>query len=101
MHVEMSGWPKHVQDVSLKPYLQRKFELTIKNVYVLWGLRVVIRIVRGGWSQVAERLGDLASNQKVAGSIPGCAKICCVLGKGTSPYFPRGNVSVLTVSRSG
>ena len=26
------------------------------------------------WSQMAERLGNRASNQKVAGSIPGCAK---------------------------
>ena len=34
-------------------------------------------------SQMAERLGNQASNQKVAGSIPGCAKLCCVLGQGT------------------
>ena len=52
-------------------------------------------------SQVAERLGNQASNQKVAGSIPGCGKLYCVLGQGISPYLPRGNVPVLTVSRSG
>ena len=29
--------------------------------------------------------GQMAINQKVAGSIPGLAKCCCVLGQGTSP----------------
>ena len=52
-------------------------------------------------SQVAERLGDRASNLKVTGLIPGRAKLRCVLGQGTSPYLPRGNVSVLTVNRYG
>ena len=52
-------------------------------------------------SQVAERLGNRATNLKVACSIPGRAKWRCVLGQGTSPYLPRGNVPVLTVSRSG
>ena len=52
-------------------------------------------------SQVAERLGNRATNQKVASSIPCHAKLRCVLGQGTSPYLPRGNVPVLTVSRSG
>ena len=47
---------------------------------------------------MAERLGNRASNLKVAGSIPGRAKLCCVLGQGTSPYLPQGNVPVLTVS---
>ena len=37
-----------------------------------------------------ERLGNRASNQKVASSIPGRAKWRCVLEKGTSPYLPRG-----------
>ena len=41
-------------------------------------------------SQMAERLGSWAINQKVASSIPGCAILCCVLGQGTSPYWPRG-----------
>ena len=54
-----------------------------------------------GGSQVAEQLGSHASNQKVASSIPGRVKLHCVLGQGTSPYFPQGNVPVLTVSRSG
>ena len=52
-------------------------------------------------SQVAEWLGKRASNQKFAGSIPGCEKLCSVLGQGTSPYLPQENVPVLTVSRSG
>ena len=51
-------------------------------------------------SQVAEWLGNRASNLTVASSIPGHVKLR-VLGKGTSPYLPRGNVPVLTVSRSG
>ena len=50
---------------------------------------------------MAERLGNRASNQKVAGSILSCAKLRCVLEQGTSPYLPRGIVPVLTVSRSG
>ena len=52
-------------------------------------------------SQMAERLGNRAINQKLAGSIPGRDKLCCVLGRGTSPYLPRGNVPVVTVSHSG
>ena len=44
------------------------------------------------WGQMAEQLGDRAINQKVAGSIPGCEKLRCVLGQGTSPYLPCGNV---------
>ena len=39
-------------------------------------------------SQVAERLENRAINQKVAGSIPGRVKLCCVLGQGTSPLLP-------------
>ena len=52
-------------------------------------------------SQLAERLGNWASNLKVASSIPGSAKLSYVLGQGTSPYLPRENVPVLTVNRSG
>ena len=39
---------------------------------------------------MAEWLGNQAINQKVA-----------MLEQGTSPYLPRGNVPVLTVSHSG
>ena len=49
---------------------------------------------------MAERLGNWASSQTVAGSIPGCVKLCCVLGQGTS-LLASGNVPVLTLSRSG
>ena len=40
--------------------------------------------------QMAERLGNRAIKQMVAGSIPECAKLCCDLGQGTSPYLPLG-----------
>ena len=50
---------------------------------------------------MAEWLGNRAVNQKLAGSIPGRAILHCVLGQGTSPYLPRGNVPVLTVNCSG
>ena len=52
-------------------------------------------------SLVAERLGNRASNLKVAGSIPGRADHVVSRWQGTSPYLPRGNVPGLTVSRSG
>ena len=63
-------------------------------------LKFVLRVRRHG-GQMAEQLGSRAINQKVVGSIPGRAKWRCVLGQGTSPYLPWGNVPVLTVSRSG
>ena len=44
-------------------------------------------------SQVAERLGNRATNLKVASSIPGHAKWRCGLGQGTLPYLPRGECS--------
>ena len=50
---------------------------------------------------MAERLRNWVSNQMVAESIPVHAKLHCVLGQGTSPYFPWGYVPVLTVNRSG
>ena len=37
------GWPKSVDDdVRLKPYFDRKFELTLEQGCILWGLRVVV-----------------------------------------------------------
>ena len=38
---------------------------------------------------MAERLGNQAINHKLVGLSPGCAKLCSVLGQGTSPYLPR------------
>uniref|UniRef100_A0A3B3XNZ2 Gypsy retrotransposon integrase-like protein 1 n=1 Tax=Poecilia mexicana TaxID=48701 RepID=A0A3B3XNZ2_9TELE len=38
----LTGWPKHVQDELLKPYFQRRFELTVEDECLLWGLRVVV-----------------------------------------------------------
>ena len=52
-------------------------------------------------SQVAERLGNGASNQKVAGSIVGCAKLRSILGQGTSPYLPLGGMSLFLLYRPG
>ena len=53
-------------------------------------------------SQVDERLGNWASNLKVAGLIPGCAKNDVVsLGEALHPTCLGGNVPVLTVGRSG
>lgn len=37
-----SGWPKHVSDEALRPYWNRREELTIEADCVLWGLRVII-----------------------------------------------------------
>ena len=36
------GWPKHVEDLRLKPYFNRRFELSVEQDCLLWGLRVVI-----------------------------------------------------------
>ena len=46
---------------------------------------------------MAERLGNLAINWKVAGLIPGHAKLRCVLGQGTLPYLPRGGMSLFSL----
>ena len=51
--------------------------------------------------QMAERLESRVINQKVAGSIPGHAFDIVSLGKALHPTGLRGNVPVLTVSRSG
>ena len=46
--------------------------------------------------QMAERLGNWAINQKVAGSIPCRNKWHCVLGQGTSPYLPINFTNTIT-----
>ena len=63
----------------------------VKQVFLKWAH---IR------SQMAERWGSRASNQKVAGSIPLRAKWCCVLGQDTSPYLPRGACKSLWIRAS-
>ena len=50
---------------------------------------------------MAERLGDRAINQMVAGSIPGREYDVVSLGKALHPTCLGGYVPVLTVSRSG
>ena len=52
-------------------------------------------------SQMAEWLGSRVSNQKVAGSIPGRANDVVTLCQALHPTCLWGNVTVLTVSRSG
>jgi len=37
-----SGWPKHIEDLCLKPFFHRRYELSIEQDCLLWGLRVVI-----------------------------------------------------------
>ena len=36
------GWPRQVQEEALDPYFKRRFELSVEQDCVLWGLRVVI-----------------------------------------------------------
>ena len=52
-------------------------------------------------SQMAERLGNRANTQKVAGSIPGRENDVVSLGKALHPTCLGGNVPVRTLSRSG
>ena len=50
---------------------------------------------------MAKRLGNQAINQKVAGSIHAVQIYVMSLNKACHPTYLRGNVPVLTVSRSG
>ena len=36
------GWPQHVEDLRLKPFFNRRFELSVEQDCLLWGLRVII-----------------------------------------------------------
>ena len=38
----LNGWPKYNPDEDLKDYFSRRRELTVDQVCILWGLRVVI-----------------------------------------------------------
>ena len=51
--------------------------------------------------QMAERLGSLAINHKVVGSIPGRANDVVSLGKALHPTCLGENVQVLPVNRPG
>lgn len=37
-----NGWPTGVEDLRLKPYFNRRYELSVEQDCVLWGLRVII-----------------------------------------------------------
>ena len=39
-----SGWTQRVEDLRLKPYFLRRYELSIEQDCLLWGIRVVIPI---------------------------------------------------------
>lgn len=41
-HFTLNGWPKHVTEAELKPYILRHTELTVESECVLWGFRVVV-----------------------------------------------------------
>ena len=36
------GWPQHVEDLRLQPFFNRRFELSVEQDCLLWGLRVII-----------------------------------------------------------
>ena len=36
------GWPQQVDDLRLKPFFNRRFELPVEQDCLLWGLRVII-----------------------------------------------------------
>lgn len=38
----MQGWPEILEDEQMKPYFQRKEELSAENGCILWGARVVV-----------------------------------------------------------
>ena len=37
-----SGWPQHIEDLLLKPFFHRCYELSIEQDCLVWGIRVVI-----------------------------------------------------------
>ena len=39
-----SGWPQHIEDLLLKPFLHRRYELSIEQDCLVSGIRVVIPI---------------------------------------------------------
>ena len=42
LRMTLDGWPGHVDDLRLKPYFDRRYELSTERNCLLWGLRVVI-----------------------------------------------------------
>ena len=37
-----NGWPQHAEDLRLRPFFHRRYELSIEQDCLLWGIRVVI-----------------------------------------------------------
>ena len=52
----MSGWPDSVQDEKLKPFYNRRTELSVLDGCLLWGARVAVP--RKGQKLVLEKLHD-------------------------------------------
>ncbi|XP_048578018.1 uncharacterized protein K02A2.6-like [Nematostella vectensis] len=42
LHYVKSGWPQQTQEEELRPYFNRRLELSVEQDCVLWGLRVII-----------------------------------------------------------
>ncbi|XP_064487549.1 uncharacterized protein K02A2.6-like [Ornithodoros turicata] len=42
MAYTLHGWPAHVTDKELKPFFQRRHELSVQQKCLLWGLRVIV-----------------------------------------------------------
>ena len=41
-HFVLSGWPKEIKDIFLKPYFRKRDEISIVNNVLVWGNRVII-----------------------------------------------------------
>ena len=37
-----SGWPQHIEDLLLKPFFHRRYELSIEQDCLVWEIRMVI-----------------------------------------------------------
>ena len=84
--VELRHWPLNASSWPMSFLLWASLDVAQKVAHV-WraGNVYSTRLGSDGWA-----VGSRAINQKVIGSIPGHAKLHCVLGQGTSPYLPWG-----------
>ena len=41
-HLQNDNWPNHNTNLELKPYYDKRHELSLENGIILWGLRVTI-----------------------------------------------------------
>jgi len=59
-----NGWPQHVEDLRLKPFFHRRYELSVEKDRLLWGIRVIIPI-RNQKDMLEELLVDHAGIVRV------------------------------------